>query len=92
MLLVGFQMVAGNFFTSIGLAGKSIFLSLTRQVLFLIPLALLLPLAFAEPIEGVWWSIPVSDTLSALVAAAMIFAQVRKFRTQIEAQKGSLPA
>lgn len=92
MLLVGFQMVAGNFFTSIGLAGKSIFLSLTRQVLFLIPLALLLPLAFAEPIEGVWWSIPVSDTLSALVAAAMIFAQVRKFRTQIEAQKSSLPA
>ena len=84
MLLVGFQMVAGNFFTSIGMAGKSIFLSLTRQVLFLIPLALLLPELFADPIQGVWWSIPVSDTMSALVAAAMIYVQVRKFRLQIE--------
>jgi len=80
MLLVGFQMVAGNFFTSIGMAGKSIFLSLTRQVLFLIPLALVMPLLFEpEPIMGVWWSIPTSDTLSALVAAVMIFVQVRKF-------------
>jgi len=91
MLLIGFQMVAGNFFTSIGLAGKSIFLSLTRQVLFLIPLALLLPLLFGDPIQGVWWSIPVSDTLSALVAAAMIFAQVRKFRLLIDAQNSGVP-
>ena len=83
MLLVGFQMVAGNFFTSIGHAGKSIFLSLTRQVLFLIPLALLLPLLFhSDPILGVWWSIPVSDTISAIVAAIMIIVQVRKFRVQ----------
>ncbi len=81
MLLVGFQMVAGNFFTSIGMAGKSIILSLTRQVLFLIPLALLMPLLFEpDPIMGVWWSIPVSDTLSALVAAVMIFMQVRSFK------------
>ncbi|MBQ7530595.1 MAG: MATE family efflux transporter [Paludibacteraceae bacterium] len=86
MLLVGFQMVAGNFFTSIGMAGKSIFLSLTRQVLFLIPLALVLPLLFGDPIQGVWWSIPVSDTLSALVAAVMIFVQVRKFRLQMSKQ------
>ena len=81
MLLVGFQMVAGNFFTSIGMAGKSIFLSLTRQVLFLIPLALLMPLLFEpEPIMGVWWSIPLSDTISALVAALMIGRQVKRFR------------
>ena len=81
MLLVGFQMVAGNFFTSIGMAGKSIFLSLTRQVLFLIPLALMMPVLFEpEPIMGVWWSIPVSDTISALVAAVMIWVQVRKFK------------
>ena len=81
MLLVGFQMVAGNFFTSIGMAGKSIFLSLTRQVLFLIPLALIMPVLFEpEPIMGVWWSIPVSDTISALVAAVMIWVQVKGFR------------
>lgn len=84
MLLVGFQMVAGNFFTSIGMAGKSIIFSLTRQVLFLIPLALLMPLLFEpEPIMGVWWSIPVSDTLSALVAAVMIYLQVRSFRNRM---------
>ena len=81
MLLVGFQMVAGNFFTSIGMAGKSIFLSLTRQVLFLIPLALIMPLLFEpEPIMGVWWSIPLSDTISALVAALMIGRQVKRSR------------
>ena len=86
MLLVGFQMVAGNFFTSIGMAGKSIFLSLTRQVLFLIPLALLMPILFEpDPIMGVWWSIPVSDTISAMVAAAMIWVQVRSFRVQTAA-------
>lgn len=80
MLLVGFQMVAGNFFTSIGMAGKSIFLSLTRQVLFLIPLALLMPLMFDDPIQGVWWSIPASDTISAIVAVIMIYVQVGRFR------------
>lgn len=73
MLLVGFQMVTVNFFTSIGMAGKSIFLSLTRQVLYLIPLALLLPHVFTDnPIMGVWWAIPISDAISALTAAIML--------------------
>lgn len=84
MLLVGFQMVAGNFFTSIGMAGKSIFLSLTRQVLFLIPLALLMPMLFTDsPITGVWWSIPASDVISAIVAAVMIAVQVNKFKIEM---------
>jgi len=73
MLLVGFQMVTVNFFTSIGMAGKSIFLSLTRQVLYLIPLALLLPKLFVEnPIMGVWWALPISDAISAITAAIML--------------------
>ena len=46
MVMVGFPMVVGNFYTSIGLSGKAIFLSLTRQVIFLIPCILLLPLLF----------------------------------------------
>ena len=49
MLVIGFQMVSGNLFTSICMAGKSIFLSLTRQVLYLIPLTLLMPTFFSEP-------------------------------------------
>ena len=78
MLIIGFQMVTGNLFTSIGKAGKAIFLSLTRQVIYLIPLALLLPLAFETPLDGVWWSIPVSDTLSAITAVIVLLASHRK--------------
>ena len=84
MLFVGFQMVTGNFFTSIGMSGKSIFLSLTRQVLYLIPLALFLPSLFAnnacEPINGVWWSLPLSDLASALTACIMLLVTLKKFR------------
>lgn len=80
MWLVGFQMVTGNFFTSIGMAGKSIFLSLTRQVLYLVPLALILPLCFTEsPILGVWWALPVSDILSAITAMIMLSIEIKKF-------------
>lgn len=84
MWIVGFQMVTGNFFTSIGMAGKAIFLSLTRQVIYLIPLALWLPMLFTHtPIEGVWWSMPVSDTLSGLTAGIMLVIQIRRFRHAI---------
>ncbi len=93
--LVGFQMVGGNFFTSIGMAGKSIFLSLTRQVIYLIPLTLILPLLFDDnPILGVWWSVPISDSLAALTAAVMIILEVRKFKQLIAEQErynSSLP-
>ena len=77
MLIIGFQMVTGNLFTSIGKAGKAIFLSLTRQVLYLIPLALWLPLLFTDPLDGVWWAIPVSDTLSAITAVIVLFTSRR---------------
>ncbi len=80
MLFVGFQMVTGNFFTSIGKSGKSIFLSLTRQVIYLIPLALFLPSLFGtDPILGVWWSLPVSDFASALTAGIMLWIEWHKF-------------
>ena len=77
MLIIGFQMVTGNLFTSIGRAGKAIFLSLTRQVLYLIPLVLWLPTLFTPPIDGVWWSIPVSDTISAITAVIVLLASRR---------------
>lgn len=79
MLIIGFQMVTGNLFTSIGMASKAIFLSLTRQVLYLIPLALLLPMVFANPLDGVWWAIPISDTISAMTALIML--RTLKFNT-----------
>ncbi|MCR5532532.1 MAG: MATE family efflux transporter [Paludibacteraceae bacterium] len=82
MLIIGFQMVTGNLFTSIGKAGKAIFLSLTRQVLYLIPLALWMPLLFAEPLDGVWWSIPVSDTFSAITAVIVLLASRKKLHME----------
>ena len=81
MLIIGFQMVTGNLFTSIGKAGKAIFLSLTRQVLYLIPLAIWLPLIFNDPLDGVWWSIPVSDTMSAITAVIVLLASRRNFQS-----------
>ena len=77
MLIIGFQMVTGNLFTSIGKAGKAIFLSLTRQVLYLIPLVLWMPMLFAESIDGVWWAIPTSDTLSAITAVIILLVSRR---------------
>ena len=75
--VVGFQMVTSNFFMSIGLAKKAIFLSLTRQALFLIPCLLLLPMWLGT--LGVWVSIPVADFVSTIVAALMLVSQFRKF-------------
>ncbi|MCQ2244609.1 MAG: MATE family efflux transporter [Bacteroidaceae bacterium] len=63
---VGFQMVIGNFFQSIGKAKLSIFLSLSRQMIFLLPMLILLPKIFG--LDGVWYSLPASDLISAFVA------------------------
>lgn len=69
--VVGFQVVTTNFFQSIGKAGISIFLSMTRQLLFLTPLLLLLPPAFG--LAGVWFATPVADLISALVTAGVLW-------------------
>ncbi|MBQ3187681.1 MAG: MATE family efflux transporter [Alistipes sp.] len=85
--LVGFQMVATNFFQSLGMASKAIFLSLTRQLLFLLPGLLLLPRLFIHHTTwdgswGVWCAIPLSDLLSAIVTALLLARQLRRFRAQ----------
>lgn len=82
--IIGFQMVTGNFFQSIGQAGKSIYMSLTRQLLFLVPCLLLLPglmprLGLTE-LDGIWISLPVSDFLASLNAAVLLWFQIREFR------------
>ena len=97
MIFVGFPMVVGNFYTSIGLANKAIFLSLTRQVIFLIPCILCLPLLFQwlstlasspdsflvslHPILGVWWSLPICDALAAILAAIILNRDMCKYKT-----------
>lgn len=78
--MVGFQIVATNFFQSLGMAGKSIFLSLTRQIIFMIPMLLLLPPHFG--LNGVWAAFPVSDFLATVVAAIMLAVQLRKIKSR----------
>jgi Na+-driven multidrug efflux pump len=74
--LVGFQIVITNFFQSIGFASKAIFLSLTRQVIILIPLLFFLPKFYG--ITGVWLSMPSADFISTLIAIVFYVVQVKK--------------
>ena len=74
--VIGFQMVTANFFQSIGMPGKAIFMSLTRQVLFLLPCLLILPSFYG--VRGIWYSMPASDLSSSLIAAYMLIVQYRK--------------
>jgi len=82
--IVGYQMVVTNFFQSIGKVKISIFLSLSRQLLFLLPLLLILPHIFG--LEGVWAAMPASDAVASVVAAWLMIAYMRKFRQQYETQ------
>ena len=93
--IIGFQMVTTNFFQSIGMAGKGIFLSLSRQLLFLMPGLIFLPRIFDEltPWDGswgVWCSMPLSDFLASLVAGVMLFCQFRKFKAKAAAGRGEV--
>ena len=85
--IIGFQMVVTNFFQSIGMAGKAIFMSLSRQLLFLMPGLLFLPHFFevSTPWDGswgVWCAMPVSDLMATVVAFFMLTLQLRKFRAE----------
>lgn len=75
--LVGFGMATGNFFQCLGMVRKSIFLSLSRQLLFLLPLIYTLPLWLRE--TGVWISFPISDILNIIISAILIIRLFRKF-------------
>ena len=75
--LVGFGMVSGNFFQCLGMVKKSIFLSLTRQLIFLLPLLYTLPIWFED--KGVWMSFPISDSLNIIISAILIINLFRKF-------------
>ncbi|MFA5443656.1 MAG: MATE family efflux transporter [Bacteroidales bacterium] len=80
--LVALSLVTSNFFQAIRKPGKAIFLSLTRQVIFLIPALLVLPRLFG--VTGVWASMPVSDAASFIIAAILISKQIKEFRKHYE--------
>ena len=78
--LIGFQMVCTNLYQSIGKAKIAIFLSTTRQLLFLIPFLLIFPMYWGT--DGIWYSLPMADGLSALVVAVIIIKLIRELKTK----------
>ena len=76
--VIGFQAVITNFFQCIGRVKISIFLSLSRQLLFLLPLVLVLPLFWG--LRGVWVSLPASDGVASVVTAVVMWRYMSKIR------------
>ena len=77
-LIIGAQMVITHFFQSIGKAKISIFLSLSRQLIFLVPLIAVLPKYLG--LNGVWLAMPLSDGIAAIMAYTMIFSYIKKLK------------
>lgn len=94
--IIGFQMVATNFFQSIGMASKAIFLSLSRQLLFLLPGLILLPRFFElhtpwDGSWGVWCAMPISDLLASVVSFVLLTRELRRFRASIQSVSNTTP-
>lgn len=78
---VGFQIVSTSLFQSLGLAGKSIFLSLIRQILFLLPMIYIFSNFWG--LKGIWMAYSASDILATMVTSVMIILQIRKINKLI---------
>ena len=86
--IVGFQMIGTNFFQSLGMVKKSVILSLSRQILFLIPLIYALPLWHGA--NGVWMSFPISDILSATLTAILLRRLFKKFNQLKDGEESTI--
>jgi Na+-driven multidrug efflux pump len=80
--LVGFQVVAGNFFQSMGKARIAVMLTLLRQVIILIPLLIILPRHFG--LHGIWMSMPIADLCSAIIVTFILANQWKKLNILTE--------
>ena len=74
--IIGFQIISTNLFQCLGMVKKSVFLSLSRQLIFLLPALYLLPLALG--IEGVWFSYPASDVLAFTCTVILVLRLIRQ--------------
>ena len=74
--MIGFQFIGAGFFQSIGKARPSIILSLTRQVLYLLPLILLLPLLWG--VNGIWIAFPIADLLAIITTGIFLYREIKK--------------
>ena len=79
------QPLASNYFTSIGKPGVGIFLSLTRQIIFLLPLIVIFPIFMG--IEGIMYAGPIADFIAAMISAVMLKKAVSRMgRAETEEQ------
>lgn len=79
MPLIGFQIVSANYFQAVGKAPKSMFLSLLRQVIVLIPMLLILPQFWG--LYGVWMAGPVADFIATLTTAGFLIYEMRQLKS-----------
>jgi len=75
---VGTQMIATSFFQSIRKPGLSMLISLSRQLLFLLPLLLILPPAMG--VDGVWWSMPIADFFSITISGILLRREYKRLK------------
>ena len=86
--IVGFQMIGTNFFQCLGMVKKSVILSLSRQILFLLPLLYALPIWHGA--SGVWMSFPISDVLSATLTAILLRRLFKKFNKLQDGEESAI--
>lgn len=89
VILNGVQLISSNFFSAIGKPLKGLVLSMTRQVIFLIPLVLILPLFFG--LDGILFAGPTADSIAFIVTFCLITLEMRKMK-KLQQQAAPLPA
>ncbi len=87
--VIGFQVVVGNYFQSIGKPSTAIFLTLLRQVIVLIPLLFILPPILG--LSGVWLAAPISDTVAAIVCGILLAVEMNKINKRIASSRNVTP-
>lgn len=93
--LIGFQVVGSNYFQATGQPMKSIILSLTRQILFLVPLLFILPevlpsiAPMLDSLDAVYFAVPLADVIAAVTVLVFVVVELRKLKGRMADQKGA---
>ncbi len=80
MIFVGAQVIGASVFQTLGKSGLAFLLSISRQVIFVIPLVLLLPGLMNDPLQGVWYSLPLADILSFLLTGYFLVRELNRMK------------
>ena len=81
MPVIGFQIVSSNYFQAIGKPKKSMFLTLLRQLIVLMPMVIILPLFFG--LNGIWYAVPMSDGISTMLTTVFMYFELKELNRKI---------